>query len=179
MKRKTVNSPTEMASTSGTTLEPKGRNPEKRHILAENGRKKWPPDLVLALASGKTVSEAAQMSGVSARTIYRYQEDPEFLGEVYRVRDRIVDEAIGQLAAQANRSISTIIMLEDSAASAWVRLNAARAILELNLRGQMRKKDRLELEQLRAELQSLQKKIRRLDQRGGGPTATDRENGVL
>jgi hypothetical protein len=54
--------------------------------VAENGRKLWTPALVLARGTGKTVKETAKASGVSERTIHRYENDPAFLAEVSRIR---------------------------------------------------------------------------------------------
>jgi hypothetical protein len=128
--------------------------------MADNGSKSWPPALLLARAIGKTVKEAAPASGVSERTVYRYLNDPEFRAEVSRIRACIVDEAIGQLVAQASNSVATIIMLENESPNAWLRLRASCAVLELMLKSQKAINESGEVKDLRTQLQDLKEELR-------------------
>ena len=46
--------------------------------MANRGRKSADSVLIVALAAGRTVGEAAEEAGVSPRTVHRRLDDPEF-----------------------------------------------------------------------------------------------------
>jgi hypothetical protein len=106
--------------------------------MATNGNEKYTyqrgDDLLIpALASGKTLDEAAAESNVSKRTISRRQEDSGFREEVQRVRGLLAEAAVGKISSVADEAVNTLQLLL-KASSDNVRLGAARAILDFNFR---------------------------------------------
>jgi hypothetical protein len=93
-------------------------------------RKKREDALLLALAGGISVAEAARRAGVGERTAFRRLTDPQFKGRVAEVRDKMLDDAVGQLAHNSSTAVETLAELCTSAQSEMVRLMAARALLE-------------------------------------------------
>jgi hypothetical protein len=86
--------------------------------------------LLVALASGKTVEVAAKESGVTARTVHRRLSQPEFRKAVDDLRGQFIERAAATLA-ESSTSAATALqrLLKDK--NAKVKLQAARAILEL------------------------------------------------
>jgi hypothetical protein len=98
----------------------------------ENGAYKYQRGdslLIPALASGKTLEEAAGASGVSKSTICRRQNDSAFRKEVQRVEGELVEVAIRLLSSAAEEAVSTLRELL-KANGENVCLSAARAILD-------------------------------------------------
>lgn len=89
--------------------------------------------LVIALAMGKTVTEACCQTGISRTTAYRWLGDPGFRQQVEATRKECFDRAIGRLAVSASSAADTLAtLLQDE--SPTIRLGAARANLELAIR---------------------------------------------
>ena len=115
-------------------------------------RKRNESTLILALATGATVREAAKLSGFGESTAYRRSADPEFRNRVSAARDELWGAAIGKLANAATEAVETLqelLTCED----AKVRLGSARAILAVapHLRETVEHERRLsELEQRHA-----------------------------
>ncbi|HWB10273.1 MAG TPA: hypothetical protein VG826_13665, partial [Pirellulales bacterium] len=65
-------------------------------------------ELVLALAAGATVREAAEQAGVEERTARRRLADADFRRTVSRVRGRLFDSALGRLAGLASRATGVL-----------------------------------------------------------------------
>ena len=102
-------------------------------MMARNDRRKGDEPLVLALAVGKTVRDAAVEAGVSERTVFRRLEEAEFLNRVTELRGRMVESASGRLANAAGAACDRLKGLLE-AASESVQLGAARTILEQAVR---------------------------------------------
>jgi hypothetical protein len=101
--------------------------------MAGNGRRKGDDALVLALASGQTVRDAACAAGVGERTATRRWADPDFRRRVARRRAELAARAAGQLAdGMAEAALTLRRLLAADAES--VRLAAARSILEVGHR---------------------------------------------
>src|SRR4051812_42945762 len=90
--------------------------------------------LILALASGKTVADAARDAGVSVSTAHRRMAEAEFRRQVAAARTDALARAVGQLADTSTAAVQTLRSLLD-AESDTVRLGAARAILDQATRG--------------------------------------------
>lgn len=99
--------------------------------MADNGhRKKGDAALLLALASGQTVRDAAQAAGIGERTATRRVADPFFRRRVAELRAEMIGRALGQLADGMTEAAGTLRKLL-AADGESVRLGAARSILEL------------------------------------------------
>lgn len=86
--------------------------------------------LVLLLAAGRSVKEAADGADVGERTAYRRLADPSFRCRVSEARGEMVTRAIGKLADASTAAVDTLQALL-AADAENVRLGAAKAILEL------------------------------------------------
>jgi hypothetical protein len=118
----------------------------------ENGTPPYRRDdskLLVALASGATIRKAAAIAGCSETTVMRRLEQEDFRRELARLRSRMVDRAVGKLAASLAAASATLRRLLKGQ-SETVRLGAARAIHELH-RGW---RESLELERRLAELEA-------------------------
>lgn len=89
--------------------------------------------LILALAAGVSVSEAAGQTGTSERTVYRRLADADFRRAVSEARGRLFDSALGKLAGIATKAAGTLERLMESDKPS-VALGAAKAALELGPR---------------------------------------------
>ena len=85
--------------------------------------------LVAALARGASVEEAAGISQLSARTVYRRLQEVSFRSRVSEMRNRIFDQTVGRLSAATVQATTTLVELLDTGSDS-VRLSAARTILE-------------------------------------------------
>jgi hypothetical protein len=117
--------------------------------MADFGRKKGDSPLLLALAAGRTVREAAELAGVGERTVTRRLADPDFRRQVAEARSAMMDRALGKLADATSDAVATLKDLLD-AASETARLGAAKSILELSTK----LRETVELEQRIAALES-------------------------
>lgn len=89
--------------------------------------------LILALAGGVSVAEAAERAGIGERTAYRRLNDAEFRRAISEARGRLFDNALGKLASIASKATDTLERLMDSDKPS-VALGAAKAALELGPR---------------------------------------------
>ena len=88
-----------------------------------------------ALLCSKTLVEAAKLSGVPERSLYRYLHTPHF-AEVYRAaRFEQVQQAMAQLQRMATKATATLeTLLSDPLAKGAVKVTAAKVILDTALR---------------------------------------------
>jgi hypothetical protein len=93
-------------------------------------RKKGDTALLLGLASGQTVRDAARAAGIGERTATRRVADPDFRRRIAEMRAEMIGRALGQLADGMTEAASTLRGLL-AAEGESVRLGAARSILEL------------------------------------------------
>lgn len=98
--------------------------------MADNGRRKGDAALLVALAAGQTVRDAASLARVGERTAARRVADPEFRRQVIELRADMVQRALGKLADAATEAVDTLRGLL-AGQSGSVKLGAARSILEL------------------------------------------------
>ena len=99
--------------------------------MPHRGKRNADEKLLLALACGATVEQAAQQSGLSARTVHRRLVDPAFRQRLQQARDDMVQRASGVLTAATLEAIKTLLAVQQASAPPAVRLGAARAVIEL------------------------------------------------
>ena len=90
--------------------------------------------ILVALACGANVENAAQSAGVSASTVKRRLLEPEFLRRLQAMRADMVQRATAMLTAAALEAVKTLLTLQTDVTPPSVRLGAARAVLELGVR---------------------------------------------
>ncbi|MGD9857215.1 MAG: hypothetical protein AB7U20_19900 [Planctomycetaceae bacterium] len=118
--------------------------------MSAEPRQKREDALVLALARGESIADAARLSGWSQRTIQRRLADPDFSRQVRDARADMIGRASARLADATDAAVQTLRDLL-SAESESVRLSASRSILELACR----LRDSEELEARVAELEAI------------------------
>jgi hypothetical protein len=101
--------------------------------MNDYSRKRHDGPLILALACGVSVEQAARQTKVSERSVYRRLQDPEFRRQLHLIRDDMVQRSAGMLTAAALEAVRTLLSLQSATTPPAVRLGAARAILEIGM----------------------------------------------
>ena len=100
--------------------------------MARKRNKSAEQALLMALAIGATVENAARKAGVSERTAYRHLADPAFQARVDQARRENMARTAGMLSGAALGSVKTLVDLaQDVSVPASVRRGAARDVLEM------------------------------------------------
>jgi transposase-like protein len=102
--------------------------------MADKPRKKAEDALLLALACGASVDQAARQCGLSPRTVYRRLAEPAFRQRLQKLRGDMVSRTAGTLTAAASEAVRTLLELLKNPTSSAVRLGAARAVLEIGMK---------------------------------------------
>jgi hypothetical protein len=90
--------------------------------------------LLLVLACGATVEQAAKQAHLSERTVYRRLADPAFKARLQQMRFDMVQRTSGTLTASGSEAVKTLLALMQPTVPPNVRLGASRAILELGIK---------------------------------------------
>ena len=120
--------------------------------MSRNGRRNADESLLMALACGATVDNAARQAGISKRTAYRRLADPAFGRRLQQMRGDMVSRTAGTLTAAAGEAVRTLLELMKNPTSSAVRLGAARAVLEIGMKLR-------EMADLEARLAALEQRI--------------------
>jgi hypothetical protein len=103
-------------------------------VAGRNGKDGSELLLAAALAGGATQAQAAERTGVSARTVRRRLADPSFAALVSRLQVQTAEDVLERLSESAVGAVETLVELTKPPAPAPVRLAAAKAILEQHQR---------------------------------------------
>ena len=117
--------------------------------MPQRGRRNADDVLMLALACGATLENAARQAGVSESTVRRRTKDPQFQRKLQTLRADMVQRASGALTAAGTESVRTLLDLQRPSVPPATRLGAAKATLELG----MKVRETAELEQRLAALE--------------------------
>lgn len=102
--------------------------------MAHRGRHHADDAILLALACGATVENAARAAGVAPRTVHRRLADPNFSGRLQASRADMFQRTAGMLTAASLEAVKTLLELQKGAVPPAVRLGAARTVLEIGLK---------------------------------------------
>jgi len=92
--------------------------------------------VIVALLANPSISHAAKACGVSESTIWRFQQEPDFVAEYALRRRQAMEQAIGLLQTVCARATITLCqIMADSDAQDSTRVSACRAVLEYAFRG--------------------------------------------
>jgi hypothetical protein len=110
--------------------------------------------LAVAVASGNSIKQAAEIVGCSIQSAYNLSHTEQFRFRVSEIRSEITQQAIGKLTDAASVACDTLRELLDATQKPSDRLNAAKSILAslgpLSELGELRSRlDRLEQNNLR------------------------------
>jgi HEAT repeat protein len=95
--------------------------------MAHNGRQEG---VLLLLAGGRTVRDAAAESGVSERTIHRWRREAAFRERERQLRGEMLAQGLGRLVegmTEAARVLRALLASQNE----QVRLAAARSVIQL------------------------------------------------
>jgi len=128
-------------------------------MVSEFVRRKGDAELILALAAGQTIRDAAASASLSERTVTRRLQEAAFRQEVANTRTLMLSQAVGMLADAAADAVTTLRSLLN-AESDTARLGAARAILDAGPRLR-------ESEELAARIEAIEAVVETQRQRDG------------
>ena len=112
------------------------------------GRKK--EEAVLALLTQRNVEEAARAVGVTARTLYRWLQQPDFLAAYREAKRSAFSQAVARVQTMTTAAVSTLgKVMVDPAAPAASRVRAASSVLDFAAKA-------IEIEDLEARLAALE-----------------------
>jgi hypothetical protein len=102
--------------------------------MPKKPRKKAEDKLLLALACGATVENAARQCQLCKRTVYRRMEEPDFRRRVQAMRAEMVQRTAGALTAAGSEAVRTLLELLKATNPGATRLGAARSVLEIGMK---------------------------------------------
>jgi hypothetical protein len=102
--------------------------------MAQKGKRNKDHQLLLALACGATVENAAHKADLSEATVYRRLKDPIFQQQLQAVRSDMVQRTAGMLTAAAGEAVKTLLDLQKGTVPHASRLGAARSVLEIGIK---------------------------------------------
>src|SRR5665213_2112767 len=98
--------------------------------MADRQRKKAEDALLLALACGASVEQAARQCRLSPRTVYRRLDEPDFRSRLQGLRADMVQRTAGAVTAAATEAVRTLLDLLTPPAPPAARLGGARSVRE-------------------------------------------------
>jgi hypothetical protein len=107
------------------------------------------PSLLIALACGASVKNAARKAGVSERTVYRRLADPAFQQQLENFHTETMQRAAAMLTSLSAGAINTLGALLDPGVQSAVRHKSACSILQLG----HEQREKMELEERLAALE--------------------------
>jgi hypothetical protein len=120
--------------------------------MAELTRKQG--EAIAALLSVPTITEAARHAGVGGRTLYRWLQEDATFQQAYRdARRAAVSQAIAHVQRATSTAVKTLeAIMRSTKAPSSARVSAARAVLEMALKG-------MELEDLSVRIEALERAL--------------------
>lgn len=103
-------------------------------MAAQWGKKRKQEEAIAALLTAPTLAKAAEVAGISERTLRRWLDDEQFAKAYRKTKGELVGFATGRLKgamAKAVEALQDVAEAKDSPPPA--RVSAARAILELGM----------------------------------------------
>lgn len=106
---------------------------------------------ILALLSEPTIQAAAKAAKMSERQVYTWLKEPTFAAAYREARAQAVSQAVARLQQASSEAVDTLqTVLADPAAPAPAKVNAAKIILDVAIKG-------TELEQIKQRLDELER----------------------
>jgi len=107
--------------------------------------------LVVALLENPTLEKAAVAAGISAVTLWRRMQEPEFVEAYRKARRESFSQSIARLQHASNAAVGTLLrVMTDRTATPSSRVRAAEVVLQNALRG-------MEMEDIEARVSELEK----------------------
>ena len=84
---------------------------------------------IAALLSAGTIEQAAQIAGISGKTLHNWMAQADFAAAYRAARQQVVEQAIGTLQAATNQAVNTLVKNLDCGKPS-VEVTAANSLLE-------------------------------------------------
>jgi hypothetical protein len=98
----------QMTAEAGQVTEPGPQTPPRR-IRGHGQKATRKRDLLITnLLTSSTYAEAAQKTGISECTLYRWLRDPDFQSAFRQARRQIVDHAVSRLTTLTSKAVTTL-----------------------------------------------------------------------
>ncbi len=118
--------------------------------------------LLAALAGGSTMRGAAEIVGLSDRTVRRRMNDPDFQRRLEEARAAVVERTVGHLAEAAAEAASALRKLVRDSPDQRARVRAALDLIDLAGRTRAGHQLQKEVAELRRQVEELQRSAGRL-----------------
>jgi len=108
---------------------------------------------IVALLNQPTITLAAEDAGISETTLWRWLQREDFTKAYREARKQAVNQAIAHIQRISGEAVNTLREVMNDGKKETARVTAARAILELTLKG-------YEIEDLEERLEVLEERMR-------------------
>jgi predicted transcriptional regulator len=98
------------------------------------GRKAADQAIIIALAAGRTIEDAAKTSGVSEATVFRRLRRDEFRERITTCQEEFLERSVAVLADGALAAALQLRTLVLNGRTDGIKLQAAKALLEVQLK---------------------------------------------
>jgi hypothetical protein len=99
--------------------------------MANSAKEQRDERILMALACGSTIEQAAAKGEVTVKTVQRRMQEPEFRKRLHLLRSEMVSRSASMLTAAAMEAVKTLLSLQNENVQAAIRFGAAKAVLEL------------------------------------------------
>ena len=108
-------------------------------------------EAIVALLGQRSLEEAARASGVGARTLYRWMEEPEFDAAYRKAKRTAFRQSVARLQQASTAAVSTLLkVMVDPATPAATKVRAADSVLGHSARA-------IEIEDIEARVSELER----------------------
>jgi transposase len=102
--------------------------------MPSSGKSRKREQAIIALLNTRTIADAAQMAGVSLRTMKRWLADPEFKAQFERAKSELLRTATAKLRREASTCVEVLARIaQDEKAPPAARVSASTVILKFAL----------------------------------------------
>jgi hypothetical protein len=106
-----------------------------KHTGTRSGKERVKEAAIQALLVQPTIELAAEASGISRTTLYRFLAQEEFQRLYKQAKSRVLDETINRLRNASLEAVEVLVEVSnDVSATSSARVSAARSIIDLALR---------------------------------------------
>jgi len=119
--------------------------------MPQQGKRLQDHHLLMALACGATLENAARQCGLSESTARRRLREPAFAQQLQEIRAGMIERTAATLTAAGGEAVKALVSLLAASTPPPVRLGSARTVLEMGVKYR--------------ELADMEQRVRALEQR--------------
>jgi hypothetical protein len=114
---------------------------------------------ISALLSQPTLKAAAEVAGIGEKTLWRWLQNEDFQDAFMEVRRQLVQQVLSNIQRSMSKAVNTLLeVMDDPDSPASSKVQAARSIIDVGLKG-------LELEDFELRLARLEEHLPRATRR--------------